>query len=63
MMDLIDKMDKEDVICVDRTGNIITLYCKNDIKIVKMCRSKSQASKLLTKYRRKFENIRLGVGV
>ena len=59
-MDLIDKVDKEDVVCVDRTGNLIILYCKNDIKIVKRCSSKSQASKLLTKYRRKFENIRLG---
>lgn len=59
-MKIIDNLNPSDVLFVDRTGFFLIFYCKNDIKITKCCNNVSNACKLLTKYRRKFENKKLG---
>ena len=59
-MNIIDRLEPKDVLFVDRTGNLIIFYCNNDIKIQKTCQNIHQASRLLTKYRRKYEGQKVG---
>ena len=58
-MNIIDKLEPSEVWFVDRTGNLIIFYCKNNIRIEETCNSINQALRKLTKYRKKFENQRV----
>ena len=59
-MDIIDflKENKEIVLEIDRTGNIISFYLKDDFKLQKIYNTKNKAIKEYTKFRRYFLNIR-----
>lgn len=59
-MDIIDflKENKEIVLEIDRTGNIISFYLKNDFKLQKVYNTQNKAIKEYTKFRRYFLNIR-----
>lgn len=59
-MSVIDKLSPNDVQFVDRSGNILVFYCNDNVKVTKVCQNISQASRELTKYRKKFENRRVG---
>lgn len=54
------KKHKEEVIFVDKTGLIVSVYCKNNVKIIFECRDKRKAQKEYTKFRRELEDVRLG---
>ena len=59
-MDIIDflKENKEIVLEIDRTGNIISFYLKDDFKLQKVYNTQNKAIKEYTKFRRYFLNIR-----
>ena len=59
-MSIIDKLNPNEVQFVDRTGHILIFYCNDNIKITKTCQNIHQASRELTKHRKKFENKRVG---
>ena len=59
-MSVIDRLDPDEVQFVDRTGNIIIFYCDDNIKVSKVCRNIHQASRLLTKYRKRYEGKQVG---
>lgn len=54
------KRNSKDVLFVDRTGNIISVYCKNNIKILFEYNTISTASNKLTRFRRDLENRKVG---
>lgn len=54
------KENKDEVICCDRTGNIISVYLRNDVKVQFQYNTISTASRELTKFRRELENKRVG---
>lgn len=51
---------KDDVTCVDRVGNLITVYFPNEIKVSITCKSVSSAIKMYRKYREQLEDIKVG---
>lgn len=53
------KENKSEVICCDRTGNIISVYCKNDVKVLFHFASVPIAQNNYRKFRRELENIRV----
>lgn len=59
-MSIINKIEPSEVLFVDRTGNMLIIYCKDDTRIIKNYQNIHQASKKLTEYRKKFENKRVG---
>ena len=54
------KEHKNEVEFVDRSGNLIAVYCKNDIKVIFQYNTIGTASRKLTKFRRELENKRVG---
>ena len=54
------KANRKDVMFVDRSGNIISVYCKNNIKVQFHYNTISTASRKLTQFRRELENKRVG---
>lgn len=54
------KQNKKEVLFVDRSGNIIAVYCKNGIKVLFEYSNIHLASKKLTKFRRELENKKVG---
>lgn len=54
------KQNKKDVLFCDRTGNIISVYLKNDVKILFEFNTISTASRKLTQFRRDFEDKKVG---
>ena len=59
-MSIIDKLNPNEVQFVDRSGHILIFYCNDEIKVTKICQNINQASRELTKYRKKFENHKVG---
>lgn len=54
------KEHKNDVLFCDRTGNIIAVYLKDNVKILFEYNTINTATKKLTKFRRDLENIKVG---
>lgn len=53
------KENKEDVLFCDRTGNLIAVYCRDNIKVLFEFPSVNQATFQYTKFRRELENIKV----
>ena len=54
------KENKEsEVICVDRTGNIISVYCKDDVKVQFVFQTVHLAQTKYRKFRRELEGIKV----
>ena len=54
------KENKEsEVICVDRTGNIISVYCKDDVKVQFVFQTVNLAQTNYRKIRRELEGIKV----
>jgi hypothetical protein len=62
MMSIYDylKQNKKEVLFVDRTGNLLAVYCKNDIKILFEFSNIHAASRKLTQFRRDLEDKKVG---
>ena len=54
------KQNKKEVMFVDRTGNIIAVYCKDNIKVLFEYNNINTASRKLTQFRRDLEDKRVG---
>lgn len=54
------KENNDEVLFCDRTGNIISVYCKNNIKILFEFKTINNASAKLTQFRRELEGKRVG---
>ena len=54
------KEHSNEVMFVDRTGNMLAVYCKNNIKVLFEFNTINTANKKLTKFRRELENKRVG---
>lgn len=54
------KQNKKEVLFVDRSGNIIAVYCKGNIKVLFEYNNINTASRKLTQFRRDLENKRVG---
>lgn len=54
------KTNNEEVLFCDRSGNIISVYLKNDIKIIFEFKSIEIATRKLTIFRRELENKKVG---
>lgn len=54
------KNNKREVMFVERTGNLVAVYCKNNIKILFEYNTIGTASRKLTQFRRDLENKRVG---
>ena len=54
------KLHRNEVLFVDRSGNIISVYCKGDIKVSFTYKNINTASRKLTQFRRDLENKRVG---
>ena len=54
------KLHRNEVLFVDRSGNIISVYCKGDIKVSFIYNNINTASRKLTQFRRDLENKRVG---
>lgn len=54
------KRNNKEVQFVDRSGTIISVYCKGNIKIQFQYNTISIASRKLTQFRRELENKRVG---
>ena len=54
------KRNNKEVQFVDRSGTIISVYCKGNIKIQFQYNTISTASRKLTQFRRELENKRVG---
>lgn len=53
------KENKDEVICCDRTGNIISVYCKDDVKVQFVFSSIGLAQTKYRKIRRELEGIKV----
>ncbi len=51
------KANKEDILFVDRTGNIVVAYLKGDVKVMFEFNSINTASRKFREYRRELEGI------
>ena len=54
------KSHKNEVLFVDRTGSIISVYCTNDVRVIFEYNTISTASRKLTQFRRDLENKKVG---
>ena len=55
------KQNKQEVLFCDRTGNIVSVYCKGDVKVIFPFSSISIAKDRYRDFRRQLENIKVGV--
>ena len=53
------KENKSEVICCDRTGNIISVYCKDDVKVQFVFPTVPIAQNNYRKFRRELESIKV----
>lgn len=53
------KENNDDVLFCDRSGNLIAVYCKNNVKLVFEFSSISLAQKNYRKFRRELEGIKV----
>ena len=54
------KQNNEQVLFCDRTGNMIAVYLKNDVKVLFEYNNIHTASKKLTQFRRELEGKQVG---
>lgn len=53
------KENPSEVIFCDRSGNIVSVYCKNNVKVQFVFHSIALAQKNYRKFRRELENIKV----
>ncbi len=53
------KENKDEVICCDRAGNIISVYCNDDVKVQFVFKTVPIAQNQYRKFRRELENIKV----
>lgn len=53
------KENNDDVLFCDRSGNLIAVYCKNNVKVLFEFSSTNLAQKNYRKFRRELENIKV----
>ena len=57
---LIEFLSKDDVLFCDRSGNIISVYCRDNVKIQFTFDSVEKATRKFTKFRKELEGIKVG---
>ena len=55
-----ENLDPSDVLFCDRSGNIISIYCKDNFKIQFIYDSVEKATRNLTKFRKELEGVKVG---
>lgn len=56
------KPKKEDIIFIERTGTIVSVYLKGGLKVIKEFPNISAASKGFTIFRKELQDIKVGDG-